>query len=1122
MYRGIFASIAFAIVLAIAGIDIHSDAAGFFHGRAGGSAGGGSGTVVFTKTFYNSSVSATPTGVDGTFPIHTAAWAAYGAVPSGQIMVPTVAGSPVRYQADRCARPWADGSMTGCQFTMFLPGLSAGATEQVTWKTQTGSYNNTSSCTISCVTANSNLNIELTGVNSAYASTAGLPVWEKVGFYISGGSISSGVIRAQPALGDTGTGTVVIEGCAVPGGATVTPPSTVTITTPGSGCAVQGSGAYTASANTALGNGAFNGSNHCGILRQNMQGPVADSWEVACQFTDNVGGAPWTFPGPIARFWVEDYKNADGSVYAVRAVGATSDGRYQAASNFTSYTYDMQWQNGATCIRCASAGYVPFTRIVQEVAGQAMTFGPAAQMDWIPVAGGVTSAALNAVIVTMTAGDKAYLKAAGVILPIDDNVNPGASHEVLTATGTQGLSSDIGSYNPFTLGDQDDVGEFGSGGNHAWFGPVPSNGMDHYWYTTIAADKGLSWLQNNRVAAASEFSCMAGVYEQATINAVDVVPTSAFPQPTGMTDPVRLTASILSPGFDMLNDGLPCNSFNNGNIGGNPFDFTHYPNHGRYIYLMEGEEWQLRAMDAFVSNLMVATPSYNENPIIFGGVTYRGLVTETYIHRQAAWSMNVLGSAVKFLPPSDINAQYYTFLLFQNYDVDYAWSGYTGTCTIPLGSSTKPYSLNASGFPASPDEVCLNVEGGTGITTPPYALISSQFMDWYRTLILLDHLMLFKNENSSLTSFATNNVQNYSVAASANPCLYNSVNYVTITSDSAGNPLPGWSADFSNPQRPNAYERYNQTFMTFAGQSRVEAAPLVADYIPINAYYSTTATATVAAGLTTLSVSDLSQFAVGSIIFDVGQSSTLVATGGVVPAGTGAIPSYTKVITTSGSSGAGTITIDHALVSPGVVSGDVLAFSNRMDYPDASLAGTVPTAVGTPMPSGSLVRPINGAFAGNGGEYSPSANYFGTFPPPSTPQVSDLIGSGGSTNYVWCPDDSYGTTGYINEPGTACSTTADRIVFNANTAQTWGWWANAACPTSPAGTSWNVPAGDVNADSRMNQQYGIAKLSQALLGTTTNATTAITNLSAILPDSIYNNDPGDTYWAFSKTTAPGS
>ena len=938
----------------------------------------GSSKIAMTKSFYNSGRSATPSGIDGTFPVHTFAASAPGAVPAGSIMVPMVRGTPVRYQADRCARPWQSKggalSQTGCQFSLFLPRLAAGSAERVIWSAKRGLYHSadftgsisgstltvsvvshgslavgdvisganaetgayiingrgptytlsrtfpyavrsetmwaqadpctvggaTQSSPVACVMQNSNLNVELTQVNQTYYLTRSYAntAYSRWGFYInpSTGAVTSGIIAGQPALRQTpcgnGTCAVTIQGpgCTGSPAANVTFPSTVTITAPGYGCRMQGSGNATASINKALANGAYNRTNRCGIVRQYLAGSVADGWEVVCAFTDNNGTTgQWGYPFPAMRAWVEDYKNDDGSVYAIRAAAGVVQDQYQPGGTWNSYTYDLQWYNGssptsATCLRCVgisgapsatnNLNYLPLTRIVQMNGGGAFTFGSDAHMDWIPVnAGGATSAALNAVVPTMNLADKAYFKAAQLIEPIDDLVTLQPSSLVLTHTGDQNIVDDEGSFNSNTLGQEDCVNGWGTGGDHCWFAPVPSSGVNHYIATTAASDHGFSWLQSIRIATATQFSCQAGLYEQATRNPVNYLPSSVFTPPPAMTDPVRSGYGF--PAFG----GLVCFGFSSDwSTTGHPnFQWDHYSVYGRYTYLTEGEEWQLQEIDAAAQNML----GVFRDTASYGGHNYYGMSNQGYLAtRLSAWTLNALQEAAKFLPPTDPAEIYEAAILFtQEYPNQADILSYTGSdinVTYASGfvpsfePGTKLADYTSFGYPINTDQIAIGNHGGQGFN------IRNQFMDYYYAIVALDGAMLFPNESSAQSIWVNSFIENYMVASAASNanCYYNIINYYNPFADSNLVPFSGWEADASNPQIVNVFPRNDDTFSTFAGRQEIEVSPFMgAGY---GALHHTTATATTtvsSTGSTALSVADVSQARLGSIVVDTGSNA---------------------------------------------------------------------------------------------------------------------------------------------------------------------------------------------------------------------------------------------------------
>ncbi|GEM_PF-1659754 len=1131
---------------------------GMVAGGRGETAPGPAGGVVMSKSFYNTASLPTPAGRDGSFPVHTFAASAPGAVPAGSIMVPYVDGRPVRYQADECARPWhfATGkgvSQTGCQFSMFLPAIAAQGVEQVVWKVEPGGYDHRSNCDVSCVTAHSNLNLKLTQVNRTYWLTSDATEMEGFGVYIdpATGAVTRAILRASPAFGlSCGNApcrhyTIHGPGCST-GRDTPTvlssdldTPGTAKITNPGSGCEMQGSGAATASVNRALVNGPFTAANHCGIVRRYLEGPVADGWEVACAFADDRSGQQWGFPFPIMRAWVEAWKNADGSVYAIRATAMVSEDQYVPKGAWQSYTYDVQWYDGAapgasTCIRCVNdtgypiAGvttYLPLQRVEQTDDGAAMVFGPSAQMDWVAVdAGGsigrsaALGAGLNAVVPTMNPADKARFKAAQVIEPIDDAIRlsePIVTRHPNNVAHYQSID-DLPVFNSNTLDGLDCVSGWGTAGNHCWFAPVPSKGVDHYWATTQAADHGASWLQSYRVATAAQFSCQAGVYENDTRQPVNFLPASLFTPPAAMTAPVRANPTIFTVNgniYDMANNAPICQTFEAASrVGGNPSQWDHYTVYARYLYLIEGEEWELAAIDAATSNMLMTRFTPGGFSTRFGGRTYYTM-SFGVSSRATAWMLNPLQEACKFLPPATVAAQYYCFILFdQTYHQQRAFYSFVGDYQNNHGDTvSKPADYSQNGFPLGP----LAIAGRSNAPLE-YA---QPFQDLYLSIVLLDGAMLFQGESQDLDFIVDKDVHNYVLANIAENCLYNAINEILIFADDKMYPNPGWQADTAKPQRYNVFPtRPEPVFETFAGQQAIEIYPF---WFQARAH----ASATVAPGETRIPVDSLANIAVGQIIDDCG--ATAYEHCGIEGGTTGAIPHYFYVATTSCANrtgpcaGPGTITIAcgksdgcsaPAVTGPGIRNGDLLVFSLRLDWPTSvfNYQQNPPTA---PMPAGTLVKPMTGGWTNVG--YSNK----GAFPPPSTPQVSSLVSEPG---YVFCPDpaDPHGSVAYINRPGTRCSDTAARITFAANTAQTWGFAtpANLTCPDR--GRNWGNSG--FGAADRINETYAVAKLANAILGETPVTTIALAKLAPLLPDAVvYRTETLSTYWAFSRSFAPG-
>jgi|SRR5579864_5576747 len=1141
--------------------------------------------VVMSKNFFNNSGSSTPAGgtsntcaaANTCFPVHTFAGFAPGTVPSGSIAVPTVGGNPIRYQADRCARPWADGSSSGCQFSLFIPQIGAHALEQVVWTVQAGSYNNTSACTISCVTSNGDLRVKLTDVNQTGITSFDISGNVQAGAYIdpSTGAVTSAVVRggfnagAGPCTSNICHATVYSYVNAGGSGNCVGSPAftinnlpatgivgaTTTVTTAGSGCPMgPGSSNATAAINTALGNGAYNSSNHCGIVRQYLQGPVADGWEVACRFTDDNGTTgQWAPPAPVMRAWVEDWKNADGTVYALRAMAMVTQDQYVHLGTLSPFTYDVQWYNGATptsgtCIRCASQGYIPLTRIVQQFSSAGLTLEPDARMDWIPVgAGPATSAELNAVVGTYQAADKVYFKGSHLIPPIDDNVTVG--NYILTQTGTQlstnipCCSGDEGSFNSNTLGGQSNHQGYSSGGDHDFFF-IPASNVIQYLAMTQASDYGFSMTQNNRVASATNFSCNAGTYDPDTRYAIDLIASASWTPPAGMV--ARPNASKFNSNgvlaADMIGALVPC-WVNNGNGWGFFFetsgaDYSHWQNYSRWSYVQEGEEWQLQAMDAAAQDTLT---NYGSGYSELGSAFYYGTA---YIiaggNRLPAWSFRPLIEATKFLPPTDINAQY-DYQIMMNHIAKlgadtYAFTGTVTTCYFFCGPfvGTKPFDITSGGWLGGA-LYYSNAVAGTANAT----ISGEYFTDAYLGGELLDAEMLFPADNSNLDNWAHTYVDNYIVgrAYQNRSCTVNWLDYIGYNTDSDKRQVAGWEADSSNAQHFNEYiwNFAGPTITTYSGDPIVDMSAFAPSFGPIQTH-SITATAPVTvnpAGTTTISVSDVSLIQLGAVVADLGAGGCFPScpgVGGALPTQSGAIPHHMFVSAISGTSGAGTISIKCGATggcsSPTttVNSGDVLAYSFRLDFPPSiGSDGSSPLSQSgnSPMPGGTLMKPI-----WEGGSNS-GDNHLGSFPPTTSPAngINDSVTTGG---YVWCPDaaNPQGTTGTILPHGGTCGVTAP-FNYAADGAVTWGFAPPLSACTGMIG-NWRYGGGpgtpgNINLKTEEDQALHLARFAIAVWGSNTARSTVASEWPA--PPSIYTGNPelANFAWdsSFSYPTPPG-
>src|SRR5579883_2613606 len=93
-----------------------------------------------------------------------------------------------------------------------------------------------------------------------------------------------------------------------------------------------------------------------------------------------------------------------------------------------------------------------------------------------------------------------------------------------------------------------------------------------------------------------------------------------------MTAPVRANPTIFTVNgniYDMANNAPICQTFEAASrVGGNPSQWDHYTVYARYLYLIEGEEWELAAIDAATSNMLMTRFTPGGFSTRFGGRTY--------------------------------------------------------------------------------------------------------------------------------------------------------------------------------------------------------------------------------------------------------------------------------------------------------------------------------------------------------------------------------------------------------------------------------------------------------------------------------------------------------------------
>jgi hypothetical protein len=288
--------------------------------------------IVLTKTIKNIASATTPT-VAGTTTIPTQFGIAFppsGAnqVPPGNIVVPSVGGvtltdANVDYQ--QCSF-WADGSLRFCPFSGFVPQLTGNATEQVVFNSVPGTFPTTSSIVPSSISSVTQVKEVLSNVNSSFIvqgpSHYDVMWGAEPGFYVTGGSVTGGVMRNPPQ----GGGFLGVYNCSTGGYYCVTSANYQTST---NATIPSGSTALTfASVQTAARAGT--NANQVGIYDLTNPSAIPDNTYVVSALTS----APFTVT--LSAHTAADIPATDVLEYGYVVLGGTSNALFNVSLNGSS------------------------------------------------------------------------------------------------------------------------------------------------------------------------------------------------------------------------------------------------------------------------------------------------------------------------------------------------------------------------------------------------------------------------------------------------------------------------------------------------------------------------------------------------------------------------------------------------------------------------------------------------------------------------------------------------------------------------------------------------------------------------------------------------------------------
>lgn len=810
-----------------------------------------------------------------------------------------------------------------------------------------------------------------------------------------------------------------------------------------------------------------------------------------------------------------DIWSLGGSTYSVRAIIRTDRDGWQPGQWWSSYTYNADIKNGTAKVRGNAQGAGIYTNITDEVPGDWWTADPAlsgplgasARMDWLGATNNSfsesNSLALNAVSMYLASSDVAYWRKSGVMLPM--STSPAPSPLIIPVSTTNGSWDNPyqyqAQYMPFGPIFTDTQAAFGSGGDHFFL--TPQSTQLEYWIDAQvlgASDKGVSWLNQMRVAGLALSGDVSGADEADTGHALNIDPNfsnSAF------TDPLR-AGSQLAP---TANAGHYVTSVPSGQMAvggqanqhGELSDTSHWPSGIVWApYLVDGEYYQLKQMD----NMAVKAPWSNydtgNRKVTFGGNTYYGVVWNNIAPRVWAWGAQLMEQFATYAPPQEPDAQYWNWVLNQdNYQSLAAFYPYRGSWTLGGGQTgTKSYDWTTGGTCSA------QLIPAKNLTVPPYFAGDVDFMCAYSAmqLLLAQEHAGGPGHNTALDVAVTEAVDNFFVkAAAANSCAFNVVNY----GQGIGNTATG--------QPPDTYD-----WTTIPGSAPNNAGQQSSAIVPSNALQTISGNNNVTYIQSTqygpkpnsgsilnptnwfvhnegpFQPNPPAPFSIGTWYEWCSQAAPASFVGSIVGAnltvssvtGTIAVDQFISGITVPANTyyiTGGGPTVWTLNASPGTT------VSQPMTVSDTYFTGTTDGTTAAVAVSG-----LTGALSV--GEYIAGAGitanmFYITGGGPSTYTLSGVPAAAGPENMTVVPN------GTINAYGTSCAspsplTPAATAQFNV------GWIMNQSCPTPGYNGDWGFPQ-DFGATGYATEYWAIFNWRAAVGGPTLDTTAAI-NLFAPL------------------------
>lgn len=863
------------------------------------------------------------------------------------------------------------------------------------------------------------------------------------------------------------------------------------------------------------------------------------------------GSCSWTpqIEYETATALIEEWKTSGGGVYGFNISVLIDNDVYVAGTTLQAETFNIDLYDGAVDIR-GSANDPSYTAVTQYGDGGGTCLCDDQSLPFWDIGHSTAqSTTLNQVIVSPSTADKTYYHANHALAPIRAITT--TTNLILTRNNLshlQVLAFDFTKSVPFCMCDVDSVSGIGSGGSHAWDGPI-TDAYGAWWEVEdTVSDGGWSWLGNIRNGAVNTDVLFGGPREPLTMHAVNWIPTAAWTPPANYTDPVRPNAEFFCAGgsFDMS-----C-----GPNSGYTTDTQHFPSNSTGIaYILEGRRYMLELMlrEAEAEDMQNGT-QYNRTAV-FGGRTYYTEANSNSV-RINSWYQQMIGWPAVF-DAQESDGIYYGKQANDGFAMEHNFYSFVGNGTSGWGSTpfSKCSDWTASGYEMFPHSLSGATCGSVVASGDPVG--SSWFMSGYQTFMLENNAMWLNGGNADLNAL-TNLYIGTAMIGIAQNCPFVATPYTIpwLTNVYNQTAVVGWDATTLTAvdNMPSMFPLYSNLLAWTSGNSTFTAAVFtqaneswnstpaaalsgttltlndssgilgsqVYDFttpanVPVDTYVTagapgtsltvnqavsvpapvtTTVTVAPTSGGTTLQVASVAgivaantPFSYGSVVKDITNPSAFPAAQPATPMENPTVNTVTGGTTLNFLYSQGAITF---ATCPGIhcpAVGDTLQFSDMLTFSGRmdypNTSLDRPSTTGTPIANGSEICLTNMSMAG---EFAPAVNV-GTYPPTTSAGGTLVEGQ----CFTWTQVGASGTAGTLTT--LASATPPNTVVVPSSTGQgAFGFRANASCPAASLGTLYDLTSDYHNDGYRLAEDYGLLSFAQALGINPTGAASGIANV----------------------------